>query len=53
MCDTCLDQKIIIGKDGRPKRCPSCSVIPAQAGIQTAPALTKAAPRSTSPRTQR
>lgn len=24
MCDTCYGQKIIIGKDGRPKQCPSC-----------------------------
>jgi hypothetical protein len=49
MCDTCFDQKIIIGLDGRPKHCPSCSVIPAKAGIHTAPALVKAAPRTQTP----
>lgn len=38
MCDTCFDQKIIIGLDGRPKHCPSCyapSPVLARAGAHT------------------
>jgi len=48
MCDTCLDQKIIIGLDGRPKHCPSCyasSPALAKAGAH-AHTFTRAAPHT-------